>query len=123
MIITIVDIIILIATGQGFLLTALITSNEILMTELEDFQFSGFPVRLIIFNWVIITLIISCLLAIACLLRKHSKRLEDLFSSPEKIKLDWLRYICYMEIIAWSIFFVENILSQIKPHRNIVLKI
>lgn len=98
-------------------------SNEILMMELQHSQFHGFPVWFVIFNWVIIILILSYLLAILYQLRRLSKQLKDLFSSTDNMKLDWLRYICYMGISAWAIFFIENILllAGIRPYFNFIL--
>ena len=65
---------------------------------------------LIIFNWgIIFQATIYCLLTLI-ILKKYSFRIKNLFSTIEKIKLNWLRNITYAVIIVMSIFFLENLL-------------
>ena len=68
------------------------------------------PLFLIIFNWAIIfQATIYCLLTLI-ILKKYSFSIKNLFSTIEKIKLNWLRNITYAVIIVMSIFFLENLL-------------
>jgi len=73
-------------------------------------ELEGLPVKLILFNWAIIIQCNIYLILILLLIKKYSHRIKKVFSSIEKIKLDWLKIISYMMIIVLSIFFIENFL-------------
>lgn len=85
-------------------------SGEELRRTFQIFEAGVLPLYFILFNWaVIIQATIYCLLTLI-ILKKHSFSIKDLFSTIEKIKLNWLRNITYAVIIVMFVFFIENLL-------------
>jgi len=68
------------------------------------------PLTSAIFNWVIIALSTSYMLLTVGILKRYARQLQNIFSSIEKIKLDWLRNITYLVLLFLFVFFVENLL-------------
>ncbi|MFZ1730736.1 MAG: helix-turn-helix transcriptional regulator [Bacteroidota bacterium] len=67
------------------------------------------PTRFFIFNWVIILQSVAYMAATLLLLRRHATGLEDLASSLENLRLNWLRNITLLTLFAWLLFFVEYV--------------
>jgi len=66
-------------------------------------------VGFILFHWLII-LQGSIYLSITVRgLRRYSRDIKVVFSSIEKVRLDWLTYITYMALGVITIFFIENL--------------
>ncbi|MBC8180834.1 AraC family transcriptional regulator [candidate division KSB1 bacterium] len=57
------------------------------------------------------------------LINKYSKNIKNIFSTIEKIKLNWLKIITYMVIFVLSFFLIENLLKlfgmQLSYHFNL----
>lgn len=65
------------------------------------------------FNWLMILYAGIYLFLILHLIHRYSRRIRDVFSSIEKIRLDWLQNITWMLAGALTIFMIENILYLI----------
>lgn len=81
-----------------------------LIAEMQKVYVEGFPLRFIIFNWFILILSLTYLLLTAWLLIRYTHTIKNVFSTIEKIRLDWLRNITYMGIFVVLVFLLENIL-------------
>ena len=84
--------------------------KEQLMTEMQMVYIEGLPLKFVLFNWIILFLSLTYLLLTAWLLNRYAHTIKNVFSTIEKIRLDWLRNITYMGIFVVSIFLLENIL-------------
>ena len=84
--------------------------KEQLMTEMQMVYIEGLPLKFVLFNWIILILSLTYLLLTAWLLNRYAHTIKNVFSTIEKIRLDWLRNITYMGIFVVSIFLLENIL-------------
>ncbi|MBN2105405.1 helix-turn-helix transcriptional regulator [bacterium] len=62
------------------------------------------------FNWIVILYSAFYIIFTLKLLSDYRKRIRDMFSSIEKIRLDWLKNITVMMASALSVFMIENIL-------------
>lgn len=65
------------------------------------------PLRFFLFNWVIIAQSVLYMSATLLLLRRHATGLEDLASSLDHLRLNWLRNITLLTLVAWLLFFFE----------------
>jgi AraC-like DNA-binding protein len=78
---------------------------------LEDVLYlqTGLTVDDFLFNWsVIIQGIVYMVLALR-LIRQYSLHLTDVFSSPDKIRITWVRNITLIALSVFILFLVENI--------------
>jgi len=62
------------------------------------------------FNWIVILYSAVYILYTLKLLSDYRRQIRDMFSSIEKIRLDWLRNITWMMAAALSVFMIENVL-------------
>ena len=65
---------------------------------------------LMIFNWLIIVQSIIYLIFTIVLINKYSKKIKNIYSTIEKIKLNWLKILTYMVLFVLSFFIIENLL-------------
>ncbi|MCD4691790.1 MAG: helix-turn-helix domain-containing protein, partial [Calditrichales bacterium] len=85
-------------------------SGEKIRWSFQNVESDGLPLYFIVFNWtIILQATIYCLLTLI-ILKKYSFSIKNLFSTIEKIKLNWLRNITYAVIIVMFVFFIENLL-------------
>lgn len=78
---------------------------------LQTDQLKGPSPLLLFFNWVLVFQGIIYLTMTLRLLKKHSLRIKDNFSSLEKINLNWLKNITLMTLAFWSLEFLLEILQ------------
>ena len=62
------------------------------------------------FNWFIIFYASIYIFLILRLVSYYGRHIKEVFSSTEKIRLDWLRNITWMLAAALTVFMIENIL-------------
>jgi AraC-like DNA-binding protein len=65
------------------------------------------PLRFFLFNWAIIAQSVFYMSATLLLLRRHASGLEDFASSLDHLRLNWLRNITLLTLVAWLLFLVE----------------
>ncbi|MBE0642724.1 MAG: helix-turn-helix transcriptional regulator [Bacteroidetes bacterium] len=65
------------------------------------------PTRFFFFNWAIIAQSVAYMSATLLLLRRHATGLEDLVSSLDHLRLNWLRNITLLTLVAWLLFTIE----------------
>jgi len=63
-----------------------------------------------LFNWALLLVGFIYVYLTILILNRYSRHIKDMFSSLDKIKLDWLRNITYMMTAVLSVFLLENIL-------------
>lgn len=63
-----------------------------------------------LFNWALLLVGFIYMFLTIRILKRYSCYIKDMFSSIDKIKLDWLRNVTYMAIIVLTVFLLENIL-------------
>ncbi|MEJ2051271.1 MAG: helix-turn-helix domain-containing protein [Calditrichota bacterium] len=66
-------------------------------------------VGFILFHWLIIFQGGLYMFITIHALHRYSRDIKAVFSSTEKIRLDWLTYITYMALAVIIIFFIENL--------------
>jgi hypothetical protein len=77
--------------------------------ELQKIYTEGLSLKYTIFNWLILIQILTYMILTVLIIRQYSHKIKDVFSTIEKIKLDWLRNISYLGILVVSVFLIENI--------------
>lgn len=68
----------------------------------------GMSFSAMLFNWLILAQIVTYLALTLAIIHRYTRRIKNLFSTIEKIKLDWIRNISLMAILVVSMFFLEN---------------
>ncbi len=66
-------------------------------------------VGFILFHWLIILQGSLYMFITLRALHRYSRDIKAVFSSTEKVRLDWLTYITYMALAVIVIFFIENL--------------
>ncbi|HEX9652128.1 MAG TPA: helix-turn-helix domain-containing protein [bacterium] len=91
-----------------------------LSSLIQNFSFEHMPLRFILFNWVITFQSLAYLIVTILILNRYASVIKDIFSTTEKVRLDWLRNITYTAFAAWIIFLIENafLLAGMPPFDN-----
>ena len=64
----------------------------------------------LVFNWIVIAYSAVYITATLRMLSRYRNHIRDMFSSPERIRLNWLKNISIMMAAALLIFSIENML-------------
>ncbi len=83
--------------------------NSEILSLLRNIDVEGLPLLDIIFNWAIIIQGLTYMLMTLLILKRYSQKIKFVFSTIEKIKLNWLRNITFLTIFVIINFLVENI--------------
>ncbi len=85
-------------------------SQSQLIKDVSALDGNTIPIQFLILNWlVMIQVIIYALLTIG-VVRKYSKQIKEVFSSIEKVKLDWLTYLMLLFSSGIVLYIIENML-------------
>lgn len=68
------------------------------------------PLFYIYFNWAIVLIGLIYVALLLSLIKSYHQRIKNLFSTIERIRLDWLQRITYVTLATWTMFTVENAL-------------
>ena len=85
-------------------------TDEELSALYSNLEMRGLPFDFVLYNWAIILQAFVYILLTIFLLKRHARHLKDVFSSLDKIKLDWLRNITYLAMGVILVFGIENTL-------------
>lgn len=85
-------------------------TEEELSAFYGDVETKGLPLDFVLYNWAIFLQAFVYILLTLFLLKRHARHLKEIFSSLDKIKLDWLRNITYLAIGVILVFGIENTL-------------
>lgn len=100
-----------------FLETALLillpAANEISEKTQPILIDNKFSLDDIILNWLILLHIIIYAVLIIRRVRIYARKVTDIFSTLDKIRLTWINYIVGVLIISFSVFFFENLLQNL----------
>lgn len=88
-------------------LPLLLGSSSAVTALLAQSDTMDIPFRFFLFNWAIIAQSVIYMSATLRLLRRHATGLEELASSLDHLRLNWLRNITVLTLVAWLLFFVE----------------
>lgn len=64
----------------------------------------------IVFNWAVLAQVALYVALTLRLLRNYARRINDVFSSTDRIAMSWLRNISCLALAAVATFFIENLL-------------
>lgn len=84
------------------------TPRQELAATMQKIYIEGLPFKYVIFNWFILIQIMTYMILTILIIKHYSRKIKNVFSTIEKIKLDWLRNVTYMGIFVVTIFFIEN---------------
>ncbi len=90
-------------------LPLLLKSRDQLALYMVRYQILGIPVFSVFYNWVIMAQGAVYMYLTYRTLKKYARNIKNIFSSIEKIKLNWLRMNTNIMTVFLSIFFIENI--------------
>lgn len=85
-------------------------SREKLLTIFRDATSEVQSMDAILFNWALLLMGFTYVYLTIRIINRYSRYIKDVFSSIDKIKLDWLRNITYMMTAVLSVFLFENVL-------------
>ncbi|WP_185154121.1 AraC family transcriptional regulator [Fulvivirga sp. M361] len=68
------------------------------------------PAQFLWLNWVFAMQLLAYMFVTILWLKRYALDIKDVFSSLDKVRLDWLRNITYMATAVVFIFFSENVL-------------
>jgi len=92
-----------------YLLSSFFKPGPEIGAELYNIYSEGLPLKYIIFNWLLTGHLIIYMLLTISLLKRYVCHIKYIFSTIEKIKLDWLRNITYTVLILMIVFLIENL--------------
>ena len=72
------------------------------------------PLGVLLYNWLVIFQILIYMVLTVVLLNRYAAGIRNVFSSIEKVKLDWLTKITYLPFCFAGVFIIENILLLFK---------
>jgi len=84
--------------------------DEELLALFANAESTGLPLDFIVYNWTIFLQAAIYMLLTLVLLKRYARYLKEVFSSLEKVKLDWLRNITWLALIFIAVFGLENAL-------------
>lgn len=90
-------------------LPILFQTKEKLVTSYFQHENIGLSLSFILYNWAINIQAISYMILTLYILKRHKQNIRNIFSSIDKIKLDWLRNITLMAMGFITVFFIENL--------------
>jgi AraC-like DNA-binding protein len=106
-----------------YFLSYLFKTNQQIQALFDKQQVNDVSTLFIIHNWLIIIQGMIYLIYTIILINKYSKNIKNIFSTIEKIKLNWLKIITYMVIFVLNFFMIENFLMlfniQLSYHFNL----
>ena len=88
-------------------------SSESISKSYTTYRMEGLPLEFILYNWAVIVQGFTYIILTLLILRQYASHIKDLFSSIEKIRLNWLRNITYLLIVFLGTFLIENLLLLI----------
>jgi AraC-like DNA-binding protein len=101
---------------QAFNITCLVAfrDNRLMFFPLEkERELSG---GFVLVNWAIILQASIYMARSIILLKGYARKIKNVFSSIDKITLNWLRNITYLVVAVLFIFIVENVLDIMDVH-------
>jgi AraC-like DNA-binding protein len=87
----------------------LFKSRQAALSYLQMFSQEGFSAEYFVFYWLLPLQCFCYLFFTLLILRRYSRDIKEVFSSIDKIKLDWLRNITCIFITVLLIFMIENL--------------
>ena len=70
------------------------------------------PKYFIFFNWTIYIHAVTYSIVSLRKLRQHARKIKDVFSSVEKVQLNWLLNVTYLVLVVTTVFGIENLLMS-----------
>ena len=93
-----------------YFLSYLFKTDQQIQALFNKQQVNDVSTLFIIHNWLIIIQGMIYLIYTIIIINKYFKNIKNIFSTIEKIKLNWLKIITYMVIFVLSFFMIENVL-------------
>ncbi len=99
-----------------FIIYLIAVSPEILKSSTgltQDFsilQGNSIPTQFLILNWLVMIQVVVYALMIIRVVKRYSRQIKDVFSSVEKIKLNWLTYLVILLSGVIILYIIENTL-------------
>jgi len=94
---------------EGFYLFRCLQPREDFIAVFHNGTGGGLSDETMLFNWAILLVGFTYTYLTILVLNRYSRYIKSVFSSIDKIRLDWLRNITYMLIAVLTVFLVENI--------------
>ncbi len=82
---------------------------------IQNFDIAGKPPVLVFFNWLVLAQGVTYMLFTLKLLKKHALNIKDIFSSIQKVSLNWLRNITLMTLALWIVGIIAEIIQTFDP--------
>ncbi len=96
---------------EGIWLVALLLFREARWLWTFTIGSSETATNFVLFNWLILLHAGGYLYQTVVVRRRYRRRIENVFSTIDRIKMDWLRYLTYLTLALVGIFLLENVLN------------
>lgn len=94
----------------GIIIPVLIKSKHEILLLLDNRDAAKLSASFVLFNWIVTVQGLVYMAYTVSILKTYGRRIKDVFSTIDKIKLDWLRNMTILMAFAWLAFFTENLL-------------
>ena len=94
-----------------FLFPFYLKSGAFKIAFVQGLDVNGPTIGILFYSWAIIFQGITYMVVNLKILKKHSLRIKDNFSSLDRINLNWLRNITLMALVIWVLGLVVEILQ------------
>jgi AraC-like DNA-binding protein len=98
---------------EGYRILQYFFAREELFTLFGIAKPQAMPVDFIVYNWAVLLQGFIYVQLTLRVLQHYGRYLKEVFSTLDKIKLDWLRNITFMFVGIITIFLIENILMLV----------
>ena len=95
---------------KAYNIPAYFVSESELITYIKSWEITGRPFFLDFSSWLVSLQGLTYMVLTITLIKKYNIQLKDVYSTIDKINLNWLRNITYMTFFIWIVVFVENVL-------------
>ena len=94
---------------QLYRLPQYLQPREELSALFKDTKPERLPIDFVLYNWALLLQGLAYMYFTIRILKQYARYLKDIFSTIDKIKLDWLRNMTYMFTGVLTIFLIENV--------------
>jgi AraC-like DNA-binding protein len=88
-------------------------SIEELSAIMNQIQLDNAPFHITFFRVLVAVMGIIYMIVALVVLNRYSRKIQNIYSSLDKVNLYWLRFFTYAACFVWSVVFIENLLSTV----------
>jgi AraC-like DNA-binding protein len=98
------------ALYESLVVPVLLRPTEEIVSLFRNPDVAQLPAAFVLFNWTVTLQGLVYMFWTMTILKRYVGRIKNMFSTIDKIRLDWLRNMTLLVAVAWVAFFAENTL-------------